>query len=1113
MQDLRKLYIVMEYMPGGDLYHWMGILEDFSDEQTHFYAMEMVLAVEVLHNMGFLHRDLKPDNMLLDKNGHLKLADFGTCIRVQNGRVKTNFQVGTPDYICPEILRSASVHDLEVGFEIDWWAFGIVIYELFYGETPFEGESTSTLYQNIMCYKKTLVYPDDKPATPLFVDFISRILTEPADRMTVAQIKQHPYLNDSNRPWTFGTIRDHQSPVIFTVSGDDDTTNITFDANDRRNNISALFTNNNYFSGENLAFSGFTFNRNEKYSNRSQGNEQNRFELAELELVRQQLSMKLDSTSCELARSQAALGKMEKDLLEKEQIMSVKKNDYIVTLETNKQLRTRTEAMTKQNEALQREIDQVKAAIAEKEAAMRNAKMESANLADEVATLHGKVQAGEEKVGQLSGALEERQVQLEGLKKVDELLEDEKTRSQGLAVELRDKNRKICEYQCQLEEAQALLMKTPPPTVEDMNLLNNNVHEDLERLLNEKQKLEVRLAHLTDDFNDSEKLRTALQAELANEKLRKTEAEKIRDKLAKDVANHKIVVASIQNKLNSSEDQKRVLRQKINVVESEKDQMEQQKKMFESMVEVRKAENEGLVAELEEAEELFGKKEQEFDCERDALQGKLYTLVADLDLAKADSADKARQLEKLKLVTLENDHLCQQIDNYKRELEERKHDHAELSRITASQGDELDKNDKQMAQDKAKINALVSKIDEIAKNPKLMPQLVTRNKKKDTANADVSRKIKLLESELGKEKARFQEKCRELNEARNECQNWRDQNKELRAELEETGNAIKDLKGNLHGLMMQKGGGGGAGGAGGVAGGSVGEERSLELKCLEGRIDILKKGKGRHKIQWNASFASLKPFKLDIFQNEGDNTPVVSIDLKSVMHIREPSSAECVHIDKALLPQILQIIYEKQDAAAASDDIRRQSTIGGGTGGGSGGGAGDMSRRQMSSKSATLAGSFDESGAASMRSVSTLMSGSSLMLDTGPSQPLNGIYNIENHSFVPMRFRSYVNCDICHQSCSDLLNPPAALECGNCKKRIHLEHVSSSDYKIQWCQGAIEMMLLKVESRDAKFAWLNSLTQFKEYQKTNEIQIAPNTFYRSMRQPVAPHSPSSLSIP
>uniref|UniRef100_A0AAR5PT45 Rho-associated protein kinase let-502 n=1 Tax=Dendroctonus ponderosae TaxID=77166 RepID=A0AAR5PT45_DENPD len=257
-QDAKHLYMVMDYMPGGDIVNLMSHY-DIPETWAKFYTMEVVLALDIIHSMGFVHRDVKPDNMLLDKHGHLKLADFGTCMRMDSdGLVRSNNVVGTPDYISPEVLQS---HGKGIyGRECDWWSVGIFVYEMLVGETPFYADSLLGTYNKIMYHESNLIFPDEVEISNAAKSLIQGLLCDRTKRLgrnSVDEIKNHPFFINSEG-WTFDNLRDAAPPVVPELLGDDDTRN--FDDYEKDETPEEVFPVPNTFVGNHLPFIGFTYN-------------------------------------------------------------------------------------------------------------------------------------------------------------------------------------------------------------------------------------------------------------------------------------------------------------------------------------------------------------------------------------------------------------------------------------------------------------------------------------------------------------------------------------------------------------------------------------------------------------------------------------------------------------------------------------------------------------------------------------------------------------------------------------------------------------------------------------------------------------------------------------
>ncbi|CAK7299950.1 Myotonin-protein kinase [Vulpes lagopus] len=217
-QDENYLYLVMEYYVGGDL---LTLLSKFGEripaEMARFYLAEIVMAIDSVHRLGYVHRDIKPDNILLDRCGHIRLADFGSCLKLRaDGTVRSLVAVGTPDYLSPEILQAVGGGPGmgSYGPECDWWALGVFAYEMFYGQTPFYADSTAETYGKIVHYKEHLSLPLVDAGVPEEArDLIQQLLCPPETRLGrdgAGDFQNHPFffgldwdgLRDSVPPFT-----------------------------------------------------------------------------------------------------------------------------------------------------------------------------------------------------------------------------------------------------------------------------------------------------------------------------------------------------------------------------------------------------------------------------------------------------------------------------------------------------------------------------------------------------------------------------------------------------------------------------------------------------------------------------------------------------------------------------------------------------------------------------------------------------------------------------------------------------------------------------------------------------------------------------------------------
>ena len=238
-QEDDYLYLVMEYLPGGDLMNLFIKKDILTEEESRFYIAELILSIESIHELDCIHRDIKPDNILIDKNGHIKLSDFGLAkisdklydsnkdsfinnnLKEKENEIKKHEKsyscVGTAYYVAPEVLMKKGY-----GKEIDWWSVGVIFFEMLVGYAPFCSKETSEVCNKILNWKKYLRIPSKTIISPEAEDLIAKLINNSNIRLGLngaEEIKRHPFF----RGLDWDNIRNLKAPFIPELENEYDT--------------------------------------------------------------------------------------------------------------------------------------------------------------------------------------------------------------------------------------------------------------------------------------------------------------------------------------------------------------------------------------------------------------------------------------------------------------------------------------------------------------------------------------------------------------------------------------------------------------------------------------------------------------------------------------------------------------------------------------------------------------------------------------------------------------------------------------------------------------------------------------------------------------------------
>ncbi|KAK3573565.1 hypothetical protein QTP86_027853 [Hemibagrus guttatus] len=753
-QDEGFLYMVMEYMPGGDLVNLTSTY-DVPEKWAKFYTAEVVMALDAIHSMGFIHRDVKPDNMLLDHNGHLKLADFGTCMKMdswrvtvfQTGMVHCDTAVGTPDYISPEVLKSQG-GDGYYGRECDWWSVGVFIFEMLVGDTPFYADSLVGTYSKIMDHKNSLNFPDDVEISKEAKDIICSFLTDREVRLGqngVEEIKRHPFFK--NDQWTFDTIRDSVAPVVPELSSDIDTSN--FDDIEEDKGDVETFPTPKAFVGNQLPFVGFTYFKEDQLLNAINSSSERPASVKEEDSV--VLQKKLHCLEEQLNNEMQA-----KDELEH-------------------RYRTSSVRLDKITKELEEEGGRKTL-----ESSLRQLEREKALLQHKSVESHRKAESEADRKRCLENEVNSLRDQLEEMKK----------RNQNSHIS----NEKNIHLQRQLDEVNVLL-RAESEAAARLRKSQTEGSKQVQQLETHLRELQDKCCLLESSKLTLEKDFISLQAALDTEKREHTQRSETISDLQARLSGLEDELKQVRHSLSKSETQKRQLQEKLTDLEKEKSNKEidmtyklkvlqqslEQEEAAHKTTKTRLADKNKISESIEGAKsEAVKDLEQKLQAERSSKQQVENRL---LELEKHNSmldCDYKQALHKLDELRRHKDQLTEEMKNLSLKIEQ------EIQKRTLTQND-LKVQNQQLSTLKTSEKQLKQEINHLL---------------------DIKRSLEKQIMELRKERQDSDGQMKELQDQLEAEQYfstlYKTQVRELKEECEERNKLYKDMQQNLQELQEER---------------------------------------------------------------------------------------------------------------------------------------------------------------------------------------------------------------------------------------------------------------------------------------------------------------------
>uniref|UniRef100_A0A674NB96 non-specific serine/threonine protein kinase n=1 Tax=Takifugu rubripes TaxID=31033 RepID=A0A674NB96_TAKRU len=1030
-QDEHYLYMVMEYMPGGDLVNLTSTY-DVPEKWAKFYTAEVVMALDAIHSMGFIHRDVKPDNMLLDRNGHLKLADFGTCMKMNStGMVHCDTAVGTPDYISPEVLKSQG-GDGYYGRECDWWSVGVFIFEMLVGDTPFYADSLVGTYSKIMDHKNSLNFPDDVDISKNARNIICAFLTDREVRLGrngVEEIKQHPFFK--NDQWTFDTIRGTVAPVVPELSSDIDTSN--FDEIEDDKGDVETFPTPKAFVGNQLPFVGFTYfkenhNRLEKIIKELEEEVGNRksleSSLRQLEREKALLQHKsleshrkaeneADRKRC-LENEVNGLRDQLDDLKRRNQNshISNEKNIHLQKQleEANTLLRAESEAATRlrktqtesskqlqQLEANVREL-QDKCCLLERsklslekecislQAALETERREHSQGSETISDLMGRISVLEEEARQQRQALsksesEKRQLQ----EKLTDLEKEKSNKEIDLTYKL-----KVLQQELEQEEASH---KTTRGLLADKSKIKVTIEgaksesmKEMEQKLAEERAAKLRLENR---ILELEKHSSMMDCDYKQALQKLDELRRHKDQLTEEMKNMMLKIEQETQKRNLTQNDLKAQNQQLSSLRTSEKQLKQElnhlldiKRSLEKQnQELRKSVMSPFTLYKTQVRELKEECEERNKLCKDAQQDSLAAQL-EITLTKADSEQLARSIAEEQYSDLEKEKIMKESLWIPRTKQS-------LTHICLQ---------------------AVNKLAEIMNRKEIRGGGSRRGNDTDMRRKEKeNRKLQLeLRSEKEKLNSAIIKYQKEINEMQAQLSEESQMRIELQMALDSRDSDIEQLRNYLQSLSVPS-----------LDSASVNSGPEFDT-------DDAYTGGGISRYLWSYVVVSSK--KILFYNNEQDkeqSIPYMVLDIDKLFHVRPVTQTDVYRADAKEIPRIFQILYANEGESKKEPEF--------------------------------------------------------------PVEPLpigekSSYICHKGHEFIPTLYHFPTNCEACTKPLWNMFKPPPALECRRCHIKCHKDHMDKKEDIIAPCKvnydvSTAKNLLLLAVSQEEQQKWVSRLVK------------------------------------